>query len=78
MLVDGLSDEKIRWETTVIDLEENFTNLVGDCLVASAFLSYAGPFVSNYRTKLMQRWEQIVSEETEVCAHVSVSLWMIS
>ena len=29
--------------------------LVGDCLVAAAFLSYAGPFLSNYRDELVQQ-----------------------
>lgn len=29
--------------------------LVGDCLVAAAFLSYAGPFLSSYRDELVQQ-----------------------
>ena len=29
--------------------------LVGDCLVAAAFLSYSGPFLSNYRDELVQQ-----------------------
>ena len=29
--------------------------LVGDCLVAAAFLSYAGPFLSNYRDQLVEK-----------------------
>ena len=28
--------------------------LVGDCLVGAAFLSYAGPFLSDYRDELVQ------------------------
>ena len=47
--VSGLAGEKIRWEQTVKDLESKMGFLVGDCLVAAAFLSYMGPFLSNYR-----------------------------
>ena len=36
-------------------MEENIGYLVGDCLVASAFLSYTGPFLSNYRDELVQK-----------------------
>ena len=28
--------------------------LVGDCLVGAAFMSYAGPFLSDYRDELVQ------------------------
>ena len=33
----------------------NIEYLVGDCLVAAAFLSYAGPFLSNYRDELVEK-----------------------
>uniref|UniRef100_A0A8C4S375 Dynein axonemal heavy chain 2 n=1 Tax=Erpetoichthys calabaricus TaxID=27687 RepID=A0A8C4S375_ERPCA len=52
-LVNGLAGEKIRWESTVKDLEESMGYLVGDCLMAAAFLSYLGPFLSNYREEIV-------------------------
>lgn len=66
MLVNGLADEKLRWELAVVDLEAKFVNLIGDCLVPSAFLSYSGPFVSQYRKRLMNEWTVIVDREVEV------------
>lgn len=29
--------------------------LSGDCLMAAAFMSYMGPFLSNYRDELVQK-----------------------
>ena len=34
--------------------EEEMDYLVGDCVVGAAFLSYAGPFLSDYRDELVQ------------------------
>ena len=43
-------------------LEKSMGFLVGDCLVAAAFLSYAGPFLSEYRDELVQdTWVKQVS-----------------
>ncbi|XP_069502374.1 dynein axonemal heavy chain 2 [Ambystoma mexicanum] len=52
-LVSGLAGEKERWEATVAGLEEDLGYLVGDCLLAAAFLSYMGPFLSMYRDELV-------------------------
>ncbi|XP_076804743.1 dynein axonemal heavy chain 2-like [Clavelina lepadiformis] len=54
-LVAGLAGEKIRWEASAENLEESMGYLVGDCLVASAFLSYMGPFLSNYRDEMVEK-----------------------
>jgi len=53
-LVSGLADEKERWIKSLEDLDINFTNLVGDCLLASAFMSYCGPFPSDF-IKILNR-----------------------
>ncbi|KAK9721112.1 ATP-binding dynein motor region [Popillia japonica] len=62
MLVDCLAGEKIRWEETVEKLDALFELLPGDCLLATAFISYLGPFVSNYRDYLVDLWKNEVSE----------------
>ncbi|WAR21987.1 DYH2-like protein [Mya arenaria] len=54
-LVSGLAGERVRWEETVKDLEERLGFLIGDCLIAAAFMSYIGPFLSNYRDELVQK-----------------------
>lgn len=63
MLVDGLSEERIRWENTVASLAESFEWLPGDCLISTGFVSYLGPFVSNYRQELIRIWFKEVSLE---------------
>ncbi|KAK2185461.1 hypothetical protein NP493_233g02018 [Ridgeia piscesae] len=56
-LVEGLAGERERWELTVEDLEERMGYLIGDVLIAAAFLSYIGPFLSNYRENLVvKKW----------------------
>ncbi|XP_033219684.1 dynein heavy chain 2, axonemal [Belonocnema kinseyi] len=63
MLVDGLSGERIRWQNTVASLGELFYLLPGDCLICTAFVSYLGPFVSNYREDLVKIWTEEVLEK---------------
>ncbi|KAJ3115964.1 Dynein heavy chain 2, axonemal [Phlyctochytrium bullatum] len=52
-LVSGLSGERDRWERSIKHYEESLRYLPGDCLLAAAFLSYAGPFNSTYRNSLV-------------------------
>jgi hypothetical protein len=56
------------------DLEEKLGVLVGDVLIASAFLSYMGPFLSSYRHDINKLWitevrklEIPVSPEFDLC-----------
>jgi hypothetical protein len=52
-LVNGLSSERARWEGSLETLHKDIENSVGDCVIAAAFLSYAGPFNSDFRTILV-------------------------
>uniref|UniRef100_A0A2K5ICV1 Dynein axonemal heavy chain 2 n=1 Tax=Colobus angolensis palliatus TaxID=336983 RepID=A0A2K5ICV1_COLAP len=69
MLVSGLAGEKARWEETVQGLEEDLGYLVGDCLLAAAFLSYMGPFLTNYRDEIVnQIWIRKIWELQVPCS----------
>uniref|UniRef100_G1R661 Dynein axonemal heavy chain 1 n=1 Tax=Nomascus leucogenys TaxID=61853 RepID=G1R661_NOMLE len=50
-LINGLSDEKVRWQETYM-----LNNVSGDVLVAAGFVAYLGPFTGQYRTVLYDSW----------------------
>lgn len=52
-LITGLGSEKIRWLEDVKHLRSDQALLVGNCLLAAAFLSYAGPFSFEYRQDMV-------------------------
>eukprot|EP00993_Chasmostoma_nieuportense_P002181 NODE_2_length_6488_cov_18.174344_g1_i0.p1 GENE.NODE_2_length_6488_cov_18.174344_g1_i0~~NODE_2_length_6488_cov_18.174344_g1_i0.p1 ORF type:complete len:2154 (+),score=521.91 NODE_2_length_6488_cov_18.174344_g1_i0:435-6464(+) len=56
-LVNGLADENVRWGNTIQELRECTNLLIGDVLLASAFISYVGPFTRTFRETLVNdRW----------------------
>ena len=56
-LINGLASERKRWGETVEQLKVQEGRLVGDVLLASAFVSYAGPFNMPFRVKLVsEKW----------------------
>ncbi|UJR33040.1 hypothetical protein I4U23_020499 [Adineta vaga] len=58
-LLDGVAEKRIIWDRTSKNLNENLNNLLGNSLLACAFLSYLGPFLSNYRDDIVhQIWEE--------------------
>jgi dynein heavy chain, axonemal len=55
-LTTALASENVRWAENVVQLKANEKLLTGDVLVASAFLTYIGPFTKPYRDNLMHQW----------------------
>lgn len=55
-LVGGLAGEAERWKVNVAILQEDFKNLIGNILLASATVAYIGPFNSEYRAKMIRSW----------------------
>lgn len=48
-LISGLSSTKEGWINRKDELEQNYEFLVGDALLTAAYMSYSGPFPSEYR-----------------------------
>ncbi|OQR88006.1 dynein heavy chain [Achlya hypogyna] len=54
-LTKDLSSENVRWGINVLQLQKEKDLLVGDCLLASAFISYIGPFTKPFRDELINK-----------------------
>ncbi|OAF71285.1 Axonemal beta dynein heavy chain 17 [Intoshia linei] len=52
-LVGGLASENVRWADSVNNFKEQENTLVGDVLLTTAFVSYAGCFTNRFRHTLM-------------------------
>jgi dynein heavy chain len=52
-LISGLGSEQVRWSADMERYKVDKIKLVGDCLSASSFLSYSGPFNFILRQKMI-------------------------
>ncbi|KAI9815391.1 MAG: hypothetical protein M1826_002067 [Phylliscum demangeonii] len=55
-LLDSLSSERTRWADGSKSFETQLRTLVGDVLVAAAFLAYGGLFDQQFRRAMMDDW----------------------
>ncbi|PYH83869.1 hypothetical protein BO82DRAFT_305978 [Aspergillus uvarum CBS 121591] len=55
-LLDSLSSERIRWEEGSKSFETQISTLVGDVLIAAAFLAYAGFYDQQFRKAMIDEW----------------------
>ena len=55
-LVNGLAGENKRWGESIAEFGVKEESLIGDILVAAAFVSYAGPFNATYRKRLIEEF----------------------
>ena len=55
-LLDSLSSERSRWEQGSKSFEDQISTIVGDVLVAAAFLAYAGLYDQQFRKAMTEDW----------------------
>lgn len=54
-LVNALGSESERWNNAIVKLTQDITLVVGDVLLASAFVSYVGPFSKKFREIIIEK-----------------------
>lgn len=73
-LIDGLSGEKARWTDQLSQFKSETERLVGDVIILSAFLSYAGPFNQQFRLLSQDAWyDEVMKRRIPVSKSVNIT-----
>jgi dynein heavy chain len=72
-LITGLRGEKDRWTIQSKEFADRIGRLVGDILLATAFLSYSGSFNQMFRNQLMNEWKkELVKRKIPFTANLDI------
>ncbi|XP_022920277.2 dynein axonemal heavy chain 8 [Onthophagus taurus] len=66
-LINGLSGERIRWTEQCSQFKAEIDRLIGDVLLLTGFLGYTGPFNQEFRSNLVERWVNELTERKIPC-----------
>ncbi len=66
-LLDSLSSERVRWDIASKSFETQIQTLVGDVVVASAFLAYGGLYDQQFRKSMVDDWLHHMSQSGISC-----------
>jgi len=72
-LTSGLNSEGQRWKSNIVSLSEEKINLIGDCFLSCACISYYGAFTGTFRDQLISTWLD-KANELEIPASPKFSL----
>ncbi len=60
-LVDGLKNEALRWQESIVQLQKDKENMVGNIVLAAGYISYVGCFTSKFRKSLLNGWMRFLT-----------------
>ncbi|CAF4395038.1 unnamed protein product, partial [Adineta steineri] len=64
-LLFGFNSETLRWKDELNHMKEYANELIGNCLLSSAFLAYCSPFTYEIRQDLIyNQWKKSLNEKT--------------
>ena len=66
-LLTNLGSERGRWELDSSSFQTQINTVVGDCLLAAAFLAYIGYFNQTYRSMLVESWKERLLQSHVPC-----------
>jgi len=66
-LLDSLSSERARWEAASKSFDTQIQTLIGDVIVASAFLAYGGLYDQQFRKNMVDDWLHQLQQSGVAC-----------